>query len=368
MRVRLVTSLREFDALAPTWRAITHASGQISPFLSHDWFACCWRAAGQNRRREVWLLEDSAGPLAVIPLVRSKVWLRGLPVRVIEFLDSPDTPFVDFPVARGLEEVIVSFLNSLRAREDWDVFSIARLPYHSMTLKALEAALPGLFPWNISARSLAPYLTISGTWDDFWQERTERFRDVCSDLEARIQGQGEVALEHHRTVDPDGPAFAEIKELFEQSVTGSPDAITTTMPRMLRFFRELTLRSSANGWLHVWILRLAGRAIATEYQLGADGYLHTLRSDCDSSLTELAPQAYLRLRIIRSLFEDRHVHQYHPPPERHPDDLRCTTDTQEAVGLRVFAPSPYGRLLHRIETRLVPLARSWRSSRNERCA
>ena len=39
MRVRLATSLREFDALAPVWRELTRESGQTSPFLSHDWFA-----------------------------------------------------------------------------------------------------------------------------------------------------------------------------------------------------------------------------------------------------------------------------------------------------------------------------------------
>ena len=62
MVVRCVTSLREFDALGPAWHAVAQAGGQDSPFLSHDWFACCWRTAGPDRRREVWVLEDAAGP------------------------------------------------------------------------------------------------------------------------------------------------------------------------------------------------------------------------------------------------------------------------------------------------------------------
>ena len=34
-----------------------------SPLLSHDWFACCWRTAGPERKREAWVFEDDAGPL-----------------------------------------------------------------------------------------------------------------------------------------------------------------------------------------------------------------------------------------------------------------------------------------------------------------
>ena len=67
MKIRLVTSLREFDALAPVWSDVVAAGGQTSPFLSHDWFACCWRTAGPDRRRELWMVEDTSGPLAFDP-------------------------------------------------------------------------------------------------------------------------------------------------------------------------------------------------------------------------------------------------------------------------------------------------------------
>jgi hypothetical protein len=49
----MVTTLREFDALAPVWREVTLAGKQTSPFLSLDWFACCWRTAGPSTS---WLL------------------------------------------------------------------------------------------------------------------------------------------------------------------------------------------------------------------------------------------------------------------------------------------------------------------------
>ncbi len=360
MKVRLVTSLREFDALAPIWREVTEEGGQTSPFLSHDWFACCWRTAGPNRHREVWLLEDAAGPGALIPLVRWKAKVRGLPVRIAGFLDSPDSPFVEFPVAGMLDEVIRTFLGSLRERRDWDALSLPKLPAQSRTLKALEAALPEHFPWRVAGREHSPYLAISESWEEFFRNKTQRFRKTCRNIENRLPRGGTVTVEEHREVDPDGPVFAEVLEVSRQSWKGVRGVAMATMKGMPRFFHEFTRRASANGWLRLWILRLDGRAVATEYQIGANGCLHALRADFDSALAELSPGAYLNLRIIRSLFEQPGVQEYNMGPGANPYKLRWATGVHETVDLQAYAPSRYGRLLRTVETRLVPFARRWR--------
>jgi CelD/BcsL family acetyltransferase involved in cellulose biosynthesis len=209
-------------------------------------------------------------------------------------------------------------------------------------------------------------LTVSGTWEQFARQRTEQFREECARLEAGMQRAGTVTLEEHRAVDPDGPVFAEVRDVCEQCLRDPHGTLKATMQGMPRFFQDLAPRASAKGWLHLWVLRLAGRAIAAEYQLGADGSLYALRTDCDSSLGELTPDACLRLRIIQSLFEERHAHQYYVAHDS--SALDWATGLREAVGLHIYAPSSYGRLLHGIETQLVPFARRWRFASAARCA
>ncbi len=368
MRVRLVTALREFDDLAPLWREITTESGQTSPFLSHDWFACCWRTAGPSRRREVWVLENSRGPVALIPLLHRWTRVRGLPARLLEFLQSRDTPLADIPAAGALDEIVAALFAALRARRDWDIFSLPKLPAQSSTLKALAAALPGQFAWRVAGTEYAPYLDIAGTWEALLRGKTQRFRKTCRNIENRMRRHGEISLEEHRDVDPDGPLFAEVMDVSRLSWKGPQGLAMATMEGMPRFFRELTRRASANGWLRLWILRLDGRAVATEYQIAADGRVHALRADFDSALSELSPGAYLNMRIIESLFERRDARQYDMGPGTNDYKVRWATGMHEAVALEVYAPTPYGRLLHAIETRLVPLARRWRAQRRAQCA
>ncbi len=361
MKIELVTSLREFDALASIWRDVTKDGGQNSPFLSHDWFACCWRTAGPNRRREVWLLEDSAGPVALIPLVRWKTRIRGVPVRMVGFLDSPDTPFADFPVAGALDEAIGAFLALLQSRRDWDVLSLPKLPAHSRTYKALEAAFAGQLRWRVAGRQYSPHLAISERWEEFFGHKPPRFREACRDIENRLQQSGAVTVEEHREVDPRSPIFAEVLEVSGRSWRGLRGPTRATREAMPRFYHELTQRASANGWLHLWILRLDGRAVATEYQIGANGHLHALRADFESALPDLSPGACLNLEIVRSLFERGGVHEYNMGPGLNDDKLRWATGTHELRDLQIYAPTLCGRLLYGIETRLVPLARQVRA-------
>lgn len=368
MKIRLVTSLREFDSLAPVWRDVVAAGGQTSPFLSHDWFACCWRTAGPDRRRELWMVEDTSGPLALIPLTRwrSRGW--GMPIRVLSFLESPDTPFVDILIAQRSEEVIHTFLNALRARSDWDVLSIRKLPAESPTVKMLEAGLVNGFPWREGDRERSPYVTISGDWEEFVHQRSQRWRKTLRNQENRLQRRGAVTVEEHCEVDPSGSVFAEVMAVSQQSWKGPRGLAIATMEGMPRFFREFTHRASRNGWLHLWILRLDGRAIATEYQIGAGDTLHALRADFDSALADLSPGANLNLHILRTLFERGRVAQYDMGPGPNSYKLRWATGEHEAVMLTIYAPTAYGRLFHRIETRVVPLLRRLRARLARRCA
>lgn len=363
MRIRLITSLREFDALAPVWREVTNQGGQSSPFLSHDWFACCWRTAGPDRRREVWLLEDTAGPVALVPLVRWRTRIRGVPARAIRLMTCPEAPFTDIPLDGPADEVAEAFLGTLQARDDWEVLALPRLPANSRTVTALQAAFRQRFPWRVLGTEHSPVVTISGTWEAFTREIAPRLRTTWGQIGRALERQGRVTVEEHRAVDPEGPIFAEVLEISRQCWKGPMGMGLAAMQRMPRFFRELIRRASANDWLHLWVLRIDGRAVASEYQIGAGGWLHVVRADYDQALADLAPGTALSLRILRALFGRPGVRQYDLGAGTNGDTVRWATGARETVGFEVYASTAQGRLLHWIETGLVPVLQRWQAPR-----
>jgi CelD/BcsL family acetyltransferase involved in cellulose biosynthesis len=362
MKTRRIETLEGFDGLGPVWTALAAESGQTSPFHSHDWFRCCWQWAAPSRQPELLVIEDAAGPVGLVPLVRWKGSLHGAPVRFAGLLDAPDTPFVDWLAAGRPEVVIEAVMKELARRQDWDVLALSGLPATSLTVKALEAWLPGRFRWHRLPSLRSPYVGVSGRWEEFWAGKSQRFKKTVRNVANRLARAGTVTVEEHRALDPGDPLFGEMLEVSRRSWKAAERVAIATMPGMVEFFAELTARASARGWLRLWVLRLDGRAVATEYQLEADGRVHALRSEFDGALPEeLSPGTHLNAEIVRALFGRESVHEYNMGPGENEYKSRWASDAHETVRLRIFRPGAYGAALHALETRAVPALKRLRS-------
>ena len=353
MRVRRIETRDDFEALAPVWRSVATESGQASPFLSHEWFGCCWRATGPGRRPEVLLVEDSAGAVAIVPLVRWSARLHGLPARFLGMLNAPDTAFADWLIVGRSEPVIEAVLADLARRRDWDVLALYALPATSLTLKVLHAWLPGHYRWQPVTPLRSPYLNTAGTWDEFWSGTSQRFKKTVRNVRNRLAKAGTVSVEEHRAVSPDSSVFADLLAVSGRSWKAQRKLAIATMPGMPGFFRDLTAHASARGWLRLWIMRLDGRPVASEYQLEADGRVHALRADIDASLPDdLSPGTHLTAEIVRALFARESVYEYDMGLGDNDYKARWASDAHELGRLRVFRPGAYGTLLHTVETRV----------------
>jgi len=361
MKTRRIESLAAFEALGPAWAAVVRESGQTSPFLSHEWFRCCWRGASPARRVETILVEDTTGPVGLVPLARWRASLHRVPARFVGMLDSPDTPYVDWLTVGRPEPVVDAVLTELMRSRDWDVFTLSGLPADSLTLKALESVLPGRFRTVRLPSVPSPYVDVSGSWAAYWSGTSQRFKKTVRNVRNRLQKVGQVRVEEHREVAPGSPVLDEVIDVSRRSWKAAENVAIANMPGMADFFRELTGCASRNGWLRLWLLRLDGRAVATEYQLESAGRIHALRADFDASVpSELSPGTHLSEEIIRTLFERPGIHEYDMGPGDNAYKQRWATGTHENVRLLIFHPGVFGAALHTVATRLVPALRRLR--------
>ncbi len=358
--VRRVATRGAFEALAPAWAELASQSGRSTPFLSHDWFACCWEAVAEDHRPEVLVLEESGSPVAMMPLRHQSTRVRGLPVRRLTLLDCPDTPFVDLLAPGALAPVVRTLLDHFDGRSDWDVLQLQRLPVASPTLKALEAELEGRWPWRRRGIELSPYLAIDGRWEAFYGAKSQRFKKTVRNIQNRLERLGSIAVEEHRAVAPESGLFQELIDLTTRGWKAQQGVAIATMPRMRPFFDDLTRRASARGWLSLWFLRLDGRPIAMEYQLHADGVVHALRADYDQERAAASPGSALNFAIARALFERGGIHEYDMGPGLNEYKMRWASGCHETIDLEIYRRALYPRLVHTLETRVIPVARRLR--------
>lgn len=358
MKVRRIESLDRFQALAPAWAALARESGQTSPFLSHEWFTCCWRASGSSRRLETLVVEDATDPVGLVPLARWRGALHRVPVRFVGMLNAPDTPFVDWLTVGQPEPIVEAVLDELVRSQDWDVLELSGLPSESRTLKALEACLAGRFRVHRLPTIRSPFVDVTGTWEAYWRATSQRFKKTVRSVRNRLVKVGEVRVEEHREIRGDSPILEEVFDVSRRSWKAAESLAIANMPGMAGFFRELTDHASRSGWLRLWLLRLDGRAVATEYQLESAGRVHALRADFDASLpSDLSPGTHLSEEILRTLFERPAVHEYDMGPGDNSYKLRWASSAHESARLFVFRPGVVGAGLHALTARVVPTFR-----------
>jgi CelD/BcsL family acetyltransferase involved in cellulose biosynthesis len=339
-------------ALAAAWSELAMVSGQTSPFLSYDWFWCCWHGVWPRRRPEILVIEDGSHPLAIIPLMHWRARLYGLPVRWLGLLEYGGAPMVDMLSVGEHDRVMETFIDHLASRSDWDITRFQRLPATSPMVKALERVPAEHRLWRRGRSIFSPYLSIRDDWRSFYARQSVSVQKRHAALWTELERTGDLSLEEHRTVDPWSPLLQEIVPFIRRSSAKAWMADRETASRIPEFSRELTRRAAKNGWLSIWLLKLSGRVIAMQYQLHAEGRVQVLWEDHDPAYAARSPNSLLNLAVLQSLFACGWAHEYRtvPHPSRH--RFWWVTGWNELVHFTLYRPSFYARLLRRMD-RLV---------------
>jgi CelD/BcsL family acetyltransferase involved in cellulose biosynthesis len=347
--VRRIDKARDFMALGPLWNKLAGESGQLSPFLSYDWFWCCWHGVWPKHRPEILILEDEGTPVAIIPLMHWRERFRGLPVRCLGFLTYPNAPMSDLLTVVEYGRVVKTLLDYLARRSDWDMVWLQKLPAISPTVKELEGNLPGRLPWRRAGNAWVPYLEIEGDWKSFCTSYGQGVQQTLQQLQAHLPRAGDLTLEEHRVMDPWSPSLQDVITMINRSPKQERRGNSPTIPRLPEFLRELTRRATKNGWLSLWQLRLNGRIIALEYQLRAAGKVLALWTAENSVWPGFSSAGALQLAILQAIFEEGTAHEYGTVVGVEGKPQWWASASHETVHLKLYRPGLYSRLLHRLE-------------------
>jgi CelD/BcsL family acetyltransferase involved in cellulose biosynthesis len=353
-RIRRIEKAQDFMALAPIWAQLVKDSGQLSPFLSYDWFWCCWHAVWPQRHPEILVVEEMGTPVAIVPLMHWRAWAHGVPIRYVSFLECPHTPTVDLLTVGQHDRVIEMFLDHLTGRTDWDIAWLQKLPVTSPTVATLAKLLPGRLPWRHAGHSRYPYIAIDGDWERFSRAMTAFFTDTHHHHHTQLRRAGDIRIEEHRSVDLQSPFLQEALAAISRSSQTDHGGAITTMARAPEFFLELTRRASKNGWLSLWSLRLKGEVIAIEYHLHSNGKVQVLWAGDNADYRGFLPGRTLHLAILQSLFERGGVSEYAIGPGVEDDRRLWATAWHKTMHLKLYRANLYARLLHRLETERAP--------------
>lgn len=358
-RASWVTDPAAFAALAPRWDALCAASARPSVFASHAWLDSAWAWAQASSAPRILLVDDGAAA-AALALAREP--LAGLPFRTLQWLEVPDAQDCDLVCAPGAEVAAASaLLDALLAeRGAWDKLRLGRLDDDS----AVRSALPPLLEARRVAYRLEQvdanlYVDLAGDWEGFQAALSRSFKKKLNLARNRLAKLGATRVASYGAPGGELAAADAFAALTAISAKSWKQATGTTLdqPGPAAFAARLAARFAGSGRLHVWLLYLDERVVATELQLVQGKNVHALRSDFDPELEDASPGTNLSVEILRRLFASHQGGRYLMGPGANAYKRRWTDKALPLYELTAYSPTARGRARYLLEQKLRPAAR-----------
>lgn len=302
-------------ALEAEWDALLLESAEPNAFLSPAWCATWWRHFGGGRELRLFTAREDGRLVGVLPLFEERVRRGGVGVTRWALVGEGDAgaDYLGPLAARGNEaRVSGAFAAHLRAGAGrWDVLELDGVDDASPALPRLLEAFPAgpssPLPRQCDARFECPFVPCVGTFDDYLAgvPRRDNLRRREKWLAQQPGFRVDVA-----TSPADVPRaleqFFALHAARWQSEGGS-DGITGDA--LVRFHRDLAQRLAERGWLRLYTLSVAGRAIASVHAIhvaaAPRGKLLYYQSGYDPAWGARSPGLVLLARVIRDAFELR---------------------------------------------------------------
>ena len=356
IRFQVVSDYREFVALEPVWDRVLQAADQEHryPFLEFCWARTWWDCFGQGSQLHIVVLWRNEEPMAIAPLMLSRVRLSGVPVRCLGFLYNSHVPRADFLVGKYPEQAYQAIWRYLSTRRSWDVLQLCQLPDTSPTMTAISrlAENDGFYTgtWDAGA---SPRVDTTGAWTEYFDSLAAKHR---SNLRNRLKRLGPVERE---TV----ASKLELREALEDGFRieasawkGDAGTAIASSAELRRFYSEFARQAGERGWLRLNFLRTGDRRVAFDYSLDYGNRVYLLKLGYDAALSTYAPSQLLLSLVLRDAFEQGRE-EYDFLGEFVEWKRSWAKDSTAHRWLYITAPTLTGRLFHLLKFHLNPLVK-----------
>lgn len=346
---KVVSTLKDFQELKSEWNGLLEQTGADRIYMTHEWFTAWWQAFGEGKDLFIVLVRDGERLCGIVPLMRFKGSFRGMPVRVIGFMENDDSPGCSFIVEQGHDHQLIegAILFLTRDVGCWDILSFKNMPEDDAikTIRSLEICKRKSL-LTVGLRS--PYVNIDTNWEAFFNNVSARRRKTLKNIRNRVTKLGDITVKEHESAEK----LHDMEVISKRAWKYKEGMAFTSRSDRYRFFELLSQVSEANGWLSIWLMYKADQPVAYEYHLKYKKTDTALISDFDEEYGNASPGAYLDFEIVKTLFESGTM-EYDMCGSQDDYKKKWTDSIRNRRNILAFNVSWRARLLYLIERRVI---------------
>jgi len=307
--------------------------------ISDTWFDC-WHDAFAEHTYAVWRGRHGER----LHHIRERRTVAGLRIDVVRSATNQQT--VRFDLATEEQEASPEFAGDVLRDTGADLLELDFLAPGAKAYQALQSADCGL-PRMCEMMARSPYIECQGSFEDWLKTRS--FRKSWRQKERRACRDQKMAVRLCTEPSEVASVMEEVLAVDEQSWKAAVGGALQQRPGMAEFYAGLADAASRAGALRLHLLRHEGRTIAFEWAIVSNGTSYGLKKGYVPDYASHSPGVVLTLQILREAFADPELERYDMlggTPKVDPTKVSFATGEELLYRMRVFAPTPKGRLAY----------------------
>jgi CelD/BcsL family acetyltransferase involved in cellulose biosynthesis len=299
--VRRMERRADLSELQTEWNRLLDQTDVATPFLTPGW-QLAWLDTYGARHKPFVLAAHRATEL--IGLWTMGIRKRG-PFKVLEPLGSGRSDWLDVLVVSNERQAVLSaFVNYLiEHRKAWDLIELRDMLADSPTIATLEslAAVGGL-RLRRQLRTVAPYVVIKGSWDDYLASRSANFRSTLRRrLKSAADPKSDMAI--RVTAAPDAGATVDaLAEVERNSWKAREGNLKLTTREGREFYKQYFVAFATQGLLRIWTAAVQGAVVAYLVLFVYKGKCYYYNGAYDAASANLSPGTVLHAMAIQEAF------------------------------------------------------------------
>ncbi|MDI6858142.1 MAG: GNAT family N-acetyltransferase [Dehalococcoidia bacterium] len=287
------------DELRAEWRVLL-GGGRAGRLFQHPAWQELWlEEFGEGGEAYFLTVRDDAALLGVAPLFKSN--------DIFSFIGDPDIcDYMDFVLAPGHEEKVLSVLLYALYEEDWSQIDFRGLKAGSPTLQHLPSLAARLrFRVEVEKEAVCPQLDLPATWEGYLalldKKHRHELRRKLRRLERVAPGARLVAFRRPAEVAAGMDDFLRLMRM-------KSDKARFMTPQMERFFRRAAEALAGEGLVALYALEVEARRVAAALCFEDAQELLVYNSGYDPAFASLAAGLISKALIVRSAIEKGRAH------------------------------------------------------------
>jgi CelD/BcsL family acetyltransferase involved in cellulose biosynthesis len=207
--------------------------------------------------------------------------------------------------------------------------------------------------------TISPYLTLTGTWDDYFEGLHRKYRSNIRNRLSRLCKMGAVEFEAFSTEDEIAHSLQAGLEIEAKAWKGQAGTAILCHSDLLAFYQNFAQRAAEQGWMKLYFLTLNGRKIAFSYSLLYHKTLYMLKPGYDPALAPLSPSNLLCSMMIKDAFK-LGLREFDFLGTNDEWKLNWTGVTRPHCWLFIFSKTLPGPLLHYLKFHVSPELKKFR--------